>query len=150
MDVPPMVCCDELVVTLVDSRRFHVEEFGEEILNVKDDDNRSPTEWQHEFWIVLTRPCIGLLNKDGEMSNPLDRQKAAYNFMVDAQTLICCVQQAMYDLKSDLCMGSESYYFRPASYDHNATCARMVLPLVVGGDASFPCCACERDIDITP
>jgi hypothetical protein len=31
LDEPPLICCDELVVSLMDSRRFHPNEFGEEI-----------------------------------------------------------------------------------------------------------------------
>lgn len=145
-DAPKMPgCCDELVVSITDSRRFKIDEFGKEILNVVEEDHGQAVYWQHELLVQLSRPCISLLNHDGtSLSSHEDRQRDAYNFLVDVQTLICCLEEWLIDENANVCGGAESYYFRPASYDHYANCATVEIPIVFGGDGFFRCNCCDE------
>ena len=138
------ICCDELAVSIMDSRRFTQGKFGEEILNVVENQEGGPIFWQHEYWITLLRPCVSILNQDGGLRKASDRNIDGYNFMVDVQTMICCLEEWMMDEAADVCGDYESYYFRPAKYDHVNNCARVSIPLVVGGNGHFKCNCCEE------
>lgn len=152
MTQPSIMCCDTVVAHLSDSRRFRYGEFGEEILNIPNNGDCRVQSIQHEVNITLMRPCAPILSPDDGM--PVDskvRQKYGRNFMIDAQTMLCCLQECLDEDVGGLC-SCDDFYIKPARYYHAATCASMTIPIVIGG-SMFKCCGCAdkpTEIDITP
>lgn len=132
---PEPSCCDEVAVWMQRMQTYKGSVFGPEVLNEPIFNGEcGEIGWAAELVITLMRPCRRILDEGGTPTNATSRNVYGHNLLIDAQTITCCVEQALqFGELAGKPEGfwAERFWWRPVYMEDAAHCTRVSFPLVV-------------------